>query len=395
MITRRTALVDTRIQFLLAAVMALSLTNLALAAKIDAERVFQAAVGFLEPDRFKAVRSAYAAPDGAIWIVGVDWNWGRGRRDWYVRHLGSDGSCPRGDMPVFPCSETGLLTGVVPVGTMPDGNLVVDLMEMTPEGKQRLAKVSPSGATAVSDVLPSHGPHEPFVFIDRDGVAHLVVGSTGPAEYAQVDMAAKGMPVIRMLDYDQPFNGYASVPGYLRWRPWRGEPLLLAFCSERSGRILAATLTPNDSFSHLHLYRVNTKTLALVDSGAIHLTRDVYRAWSGPTIRRTVIVPADKSGFWVYRPMPDTSPAPTIVAYRVQPDLKVVRPTAVDAGTAKPFDAASADAVVSIECPYVPPRTYGGGKVQVKLRLKFTAFGSDGQLYYQAFEDSLTSRVTE
>jgi hypothetical protein len=133
----------------------------------------------------------------------------------------------------------------------------------------------------------------------------------------------------------------------------------------------------------------------LVDSAQIHPDLDVFRSWTGPRIPRTKIVPAGKSGYWFFTPTSDSPPAPTVVAYRIGPDLRVERPAVVDAGVEEPFVSAPEDAVSVIDCPPRPWREHSQGRVLVQLDLRFIAFGSDGRLYVGGLSDSLLSRVAE
>jgi len=269
---------------------------------------------------------------------------------------------------------------------MPDGSLVVDVMERNPEGKQHLAKIGRSGATEMTGVLPAHGPHEPLVFVDDDGVAHLIRG--GPVHgYAQVDLAAKGLPVVRYLDYSKPFNGLVSAPAYLRWEPYVSL-VSLAFHSEGRRQVLAATLTRDDSLSNYHFYRVNTKSLSLIGSGAVHRITDVYRRWTGPTIPRAVLVPAAGSGYWLFVPTNDTPPLPTVAVYRICPDLRVVSPAVNEMSAVQPLSAAPRGAVVVVRTLF----DHRGSRE--KLKLEFIALAADGRLCTQTFEDSVSSRVT-
>jgi hypothetical protein len=369
------------------------------AAKMDASRVFQATVGLMDTSRFIAIRSAYAASDGTVWIVWEDWGFGTAREPtWHVQRFSGAGARLGKDVSLFPRSGMVNLTAVFPVGTAPDGSLVVDFEPRSPdgEGRKRLAKISPSGSSEISDVLPPHFLGQPFV--DRDGIAHLVLAPLSRVNYLQVDVSAKGLPVVRSLDYDQPSDGFASAPDYLKWGAGRRSmPGEIAFLSEQRGRLLVATPRHDSSGLLYSVYRIRTRTLALIDSGLVSLTRDVYRKWSGPVIPTTVIVPAGKSGYWIFSPTSDTPPSPTVIAYRLAPDLKVIRPTAVATDEAEPFAAAPADAVVSLWSSFTARDRWGNGAwvVPAKVQLNFIAFDGDGQLYAQTFNDSITSRVTK
>jgi len=169
----------------------------------------------------------------------------------------------------------------------------------------------------------------------------------------------------------------------LKWEPYVSL-VNLAFCSEGRRQVLAATLTRNDSLSSYHFYRVNTKTLSLIDSGAVHRITDVYRRWTGPIIPRAALVPAAGTGYWPFVPMNDTPPLPTVVAYRVGPDLKVVRPVVIEASAVQPLSTAPVGAVVVVRTLFDHHDKWE------ELKLEFIAFGANGQLYAQSFEDSLT-----
>jgi hypothetical protein len=284
---------------------------------------------------------------------------------------------------------------VLPIGTTGDGSLVVDVAPLASEDRRRLARISPGGATEATGVLPPHDLDKSFV--DRDGIAHLVLAGYSEVDYMQVDMTVKGLPVVRRLDYDQSFDAYASAPGYLRWALRRRvKPNEFVFFGGEPGRLMVATPRQDSSGSFFRVYRVVSKTLALIDSGTVSLARDVYRTWSGPAIPRAALVPAGRSGYWLFARTTDTPPSPTVVAYRLGPDLKVIRPAAVEASLVQPFAAAPADAAVSVQCPFTRKERWEDSVwvVPVRLLLSFTAFGGDGQIYSQAFEDSVTSRVT-
>jgi hypothetical protein len=44
----------------------------ALAARIDAERVFESTKDVLDPHGFRAIRSVYPTRDGTVWVIGID-----------------------------------------------------------------------------------------------------------------------------------------------------------------------------------------------------------------------------------------------------------------------------------------------------------------------------------
>ncbi len=352
----------------------------------------------MDTTRFNDIRSVYASSDGTVWVVWVDWGFGDARApSWHAQRFSGSGARLSGDISLFPRQGMMDMTTVLPVGTTPDGSLVVDFERHMPHGEKRLAKIGANGSVQVSDALPNHFPGTPFV--DRGGLAHLVAPYLSQVSYAQVNLNARGLPVVRSLNYDQPFGGHASAPEYLRWSLGaRGRPIEIAFFGEGTGRIVVATGKDNPVDSFCNLYRVATKTLALVDSGSINLRRDVYRTWSGPAIPRTMIGQAGKSGYWIFAPTLDTPPAPTVVAYRIAPDLKVIHPTVVATDAAGPFAAAPAGAVVSLRLNWHRANARWENGVWVvtsKLDISFFAFDGDGRLYTQTFEDSITSRVTK
>lgn len=374
----------------------LMLTGIAQAVKVDAQGMLRGAKGFLDPHKFREVRSVYPASEGAFWVVGVDWNWGQGGQ-WYACLFGNNGERLSGDILVLPKPGLDYLSAVEPIGTLPDGSLVVDVAERAPESHQRLAKVRPDGHTEVTGVIPAHETGQPYV--DRNGVVHVLVLALGNMGYMQVDMVEKGLPTIRSLLYDQPSGSLPSAPGYLRWAHQRpGGPIAGAFFSDGPQRLLVETPRRVVDDSICHLYSVNSRTLALIDSGQINLIRDIYRMWTGPSIRGTVIVRSGKTGYWLFANTGDTAPNPTVVAYRVRPDLTVERPHTAAAAAAGPFSDAPADAVVAVFCVFKRPREAMEDNTlaaHVRVRLKFSALSSDGQLYYQVLEDSIVSHQTK
>ena len=299
---------------------------------------------------------------------------------WYARRLSKNGAVLSGDVRLRPGSGSVSVGSAFPVGTLPDGSLVVDIELQDPQGTQRLARVNPDGSTVVT--RSKHG--QPFV--DRDGLVHIL--SSGALvhtiDYTQVDMTKKGLPTIRSLAYGQPFGSLSSAPEYLRWwAGYRGRPIEGALFSDGPGRLLVVTSKGEPADTICHLYRVVTKTLALIDSGQMNLTRDIYHTWTGPTIGWATIVPADGGGYWLFEPTGAVAPAPTVIAYRLRPDLTAVHPAAVTSLAAEPFANAPKGAVVSIM------------GIPASVRLEFTALGSDGRLYQVALEDSLVSYGTK
>jgi len=370
--------------FRLALATILALACGAQAAKLDARRVFRAALDFLEPGKFREVTSVYAASDGTVWILGVDWNWGGGG-GWYARRLSSEANRLGSEIPLsFAESRLRRLGSAWPIGTLPDSSLVLDIDDGV--NFSYLGKVSPGGVCeAKLSTAYYAGP-----FVDRVGMIHGVLGS----RYMQVDATQPGMPTARRLNWGQPADSWTTPSPPPAWLiGWRDRPT--ALLSEESGRMLVATRRTSDSNAPFIVYRVDTKTLAVVDSGLIDPAWDAYRVWTSPVKLGMVLVPAGDSGYWLFAPTGDSSPAPVAVAYSVRRDLKAMRPYVPVVGRVRPFYAAPADAVVVIHCPLTPSRKRGGSEVRVKLKLDFTAYGSDGLLYAQSLEDSVTSRVTK
>ena len=381
------------------------------AAAIDARQISRAVFDLLVPDKAVTVSSIWVAPDRTVWIVWANLGnprTGRGR-DYFARKLSASGTRLGEDIPLLLDSGNRPLR-VDAVGITPDGSLVVDTDWDPLEPLLRLARVHSGSSMAVSTTLPTH--HMRDAFVDQDGLAHIV-SSGRPGYYVQVDLTKPDLPEILSLDYDQPFNGLASAPAYLRWKmSWNASPYGLAFLSEKQGRLLAAMRKLNDIRLVYHLYRIDSKTLALLDSSQINRFQDVYRTWTGPVIEKAVIVPAGRTGYWLFDPRSSSdtiasppgqdlkrdNPQPTVVAYRLGPDLKVIRPTIVASGVVRPFADAPPDAVVSVQTSYeygITGWEHGTWVVPLKHKLEFYGFSSGGQLYTQSFEDSITSRVTE
>jgi hypothetical protein len=256
---------------------------------------------------------------------------------------------------------------------------VVDVEYNNPEGRQFLAKVSPTGTLVSTGILPPH--QEPYV--DRDGIAHVV--ARGP--YIQVNTAAPGLPMVR------PIEKLGSVPDYLRWG---GQ---LAFLSDGHERLVVATRMMGRDGSRFRLCRVDTKTLALLDSGSLNVYQDTFRTFIGPhfPIPRPILVPAESSGYWLFMPTDATPPAATMLAYRISHDLKVVHPHSDFSAGQRPFSEAPKDAAIIVQsgCTSKDRWENGAWLANTKLKLEFIAFGRDGQVYTQTLEDSLTSRVTK
>jgi hypothetical protein len=367
--------------FRLAIVTLLALTfGTAPAAMIDADRVFHAALDFLEPGTFRQVTSVHVASDGTVWVLGVDWNWGGGGK-WYARRLSSEASRLGSEIPLsFAEPRLRRLSSAWPIGTLPDSSLVLyidDGMDFL-----YLGKVSPGG---VCEARLSRD-YNAGPFVDHDGMIHGVWED----RYMQVYATQPGMPIALRLNWGQPADSWMTPSTPPAWLiGWRDRPT--ALLSEETGRMIVASRRTRDDKSPFVLYRVDTKTLAVVDSGLIDPARDAYRVWTRPVNLGMVLVPAGESGYWLFVPTGDSSPAPVAIAYSVRRDLKAVRPSVPVAGRVRPFYAAPANAVVFIDCPLTPPRKRGGSEVTVRLKLDFTAYGSDGLLYAQSLEDSVTS----
>jgi hypothetical protein len=351
---------------------------------VNAEGVFGAVTRMLSADGLKQVAYVYATSDGTFWVTGLRPGLGGlGPPEWFARRFSGTGTA------LSPEVTTSSLPGfsVIPVGAAPDGGLVADILGYPEERGQFLARVSPTGKIALTKGLPEHDLHGPYV--DRDGLAHVV----GRATYTQVAMTARGLPVIRTLVYKRPFGPQESVPGYLRWG---GQ---LAFLSDERRRLLVATRMMGRDGPRFRLCRVDTKTLALYDSGSINVYQDTFRTLRGPVFQmpKPLIVPADGSGYWLFVPNADTPPSANIWAYRLGPDLKVIRPPKADTVAPRPFSDAPSSAVVRIQCFHRTRerRENGVWVVPSTLALDFVAFGRDGQVYTQTLRDSFTNRVKE
>ncbi|UCG42259.1 MAG: hypothetical protein JSU73_10320 [candidate division WOR-3 bacterium] len=159
--------------------------------------------------------------------------------------------------------------------------------------------------------------------------------------------------------------------------------------------MLIAACVQDSSGSFLRLYRVDAATLAILDSGRIDLKNDVYRSWSRTKIPQAAFVPAPSGGYWLFLSTLEAPPSPTTVAVRLRRDLEVIRPTTVVADEERPLSAAPMDALVVIECPRTRWEWDGSRTAWGSLRLLYTGFGSDGRLYRQVFEDSMTSHRLE
>jgi hypothetical protein len=353
------------------------------AARIDAVRVFKGVKGLLSPQRFREIRSVYAASDGIIWAVGIDWGYGspgEGRDpEWFARRFNNVGRALGTEITLFPLLYPTGAGSVVPVGIAPDGSLVADVTYNNPEGRQFLAKVSPTGTLVSTGILPPH--QEPCV--DRDGIAHVV--ARGP--YIQVNTTAPGLPVAR------PTEKLESVPDYLCWG---GQ---LAFLSDEHGRLVVATRMMGRDGPRFRLCRVDTKTLALLDSGSLNVYQDTFRTFLGPhfPIPRPILVPAESSGYWLFMPTDATLPAATMYVYRISHDLKVVYPHAEFVSGQRPFSEVPKDAAIIVQSGSTSGDWHEDGAwlANTKLKLEFIAFGRDGQVCTQTLEDSVASRVTK
>ena len=390
-------------------------------AKLNAERTFRAAMDFLQPDRDRVIPDVYRARDGTTWLLCVDWGTeAPGDESTFARRLSSAGDHLGEDIVLSPTRQLAYACNALIVGTAPDGSLILDQEEVGGE-RERLVKIGLNGRVEKRDV-PRHDDRQ--VFVDRDGIAHILVTRAGPGveNYLQVGANVRSLPVVKSLSYDRPFKQFASAPEYLRWEAGgEGAPFAMSFFSEGRGRILVAKANFGPTDSCFHLYRIDTKTLAVIDSGSADLSRDVYRTWSfpaygpsdsafwsrylRPAIAGTKIVPAGESGYWVFtttrtpgywwRFTPvSATPAPTVVAYRFSRALKAVHPSSVTRAEVRPFTSAKQDGIVSVSGlgNGIPRYEHGTRVVPTNLKLDFVAFDRDGELYMQTYEDSLTSR---
>jgi hypothetical protein len=378
-------------RFVVAALLTLACTS-ELAARIDAVRVFKGVKSLLSPQRFREIKSVYASSDGSVWAVGLDNGCGRpgkGRDpSWFARRFNGDGKALGPEITPFP--YFGGVGWVAPVGTTPDGSLVVEtenLISLADPSPTRLARISPTGAITSSRQLSGLGA----LYMDRDGIVHAV--AAWDDSYLQVNTAAPGLPVVRSLDYGQPFGGLDSTPGYLRWG---GQ---LAFLSDEHHRLVVATRMTGRDGPRFRLCRVDTKTLALLDSGSLNVYQDTFRTFIGPhfPIPRPILVPAESSGYWLFMPTDATPPAATMFAYRLSHDLKVVHPHAEFVAGQRPFSEAPKDAAIIVQSGSTSRDWHEDGAwlANTKLKLDFIAFGRDGQVYTQTLEDSVASRVTK
>jgi hypothetical protein len=364
----------------------------ALAARMDATRVFSGVRGLLNSERFREIKSVYAARDGTVWAIGLDKGYGRpgeGRDpSWFARRFSSTGKALGPEIALFPYH--GGVGWVAPVGITPDGSLVVEteaIISVLDPPPQRLVRISPTGATTSSGQLSTLGAP----YMDRDGIVHAVTAWDG--SYVQVNTAAPGLSVVRTLDYGQPFGGLDSTPGYLRWG---GQ---LAFFSDEHQRLVVATRMMGRDGPRFGLCRVDTKTLALLDSGSLNVYQDTFRTFIGPhfPIPKPILVPAENSGYWLFMPTDATPPTANMYVYRLSHDLKVTHPCNQPWAGSRPFSQAPKDAVV-IAQNWSTSRDWhenGAWLANTKLKLEFIAFGRDGQLYTQTLEDSVASRVAK
>jgi hypothetical protein len=378
-------------RFVLAVLLTLACST-ALAARMDAVRVFKGVKTLLSPRRFREIKSVYAASDGNVWAIGLDNGYGRRGVDrdpsWFVRRFNGAGKALGPEITPFP--YFGGVGWMVPVGTAPDGSLVVEtenLISVVDPPPQCLARISPTGATTSSGQLSTLGTP----YIDRDGIVHAVTALDG--SYVQVSTAAPGLAVVRTLDYGQPFGGLDSTPGYLRWG---GQ---LAFFSDEHQRLVVATRMMGRDGSRFRLCRVDTKALTLLDSGSLNVYQDTFRTFIGPhfPIPRLILVPAESSGYWLFMPTDATPPAATMFAYRLTHDLKVVHPHAEFVAGQRPFSEAPKDAAIIVQSGITSRdwREDGAWLANTKLKLEFIALGRDGEVYTQTLEDSVASRVTK
>jgi hypothetical protein len=375
-------LISRRCLLLSALLTALGFVNTAPAAKLDAAQIQRAALDFLVPGEFREIRFVHAARDGTVWVLAAEWDWRGGRKGWYARRLGADGVQLGNDVVLLVPGLVQMVPGSVkPIGTLPDGSLIV----VIDDGINFLymGRIRPDGATE-SIMIPQYCC---LPLVDHDGTVHLVA----PDRYIRVDATATGMPTVQSLAFGQSPGNPVLTQDNFRWeRDCRDRQAVLY--DDGPGQILVAVRMPDQN---TRLYRVSTKTLAIVDSGSVNSSRDVYRTWAEPAPARIILTPARESGYWLFLPTVNAQSTPVVVAYRLRPDLSPVRPTAVAATAVMPFSTTPPEAVTSVVCQYVPPKRYSGVDVQVKLKLEFMAYSSDGQLYAQTFEDSVRTHKSE
>jgi hypothetical protein len=324
-----------------------------------------------------------------VWVVGLDNGYGRpgvGRDpSWFARRFNNVGRALGTEITLFSLLYPTGVASVVPVGIAPDGSLLTDVAYNNPEGRQSLVRVSPTGTLVYTGILP---PHPNDSYVDRDGASHIVTRRS----YLQVNTAAPGLPVVRSLQYGQPFGGLDSTPGYLRWG---GQ---LAFFGDEHQRLVVATRMMGRDGSRFRLCRVDTKTLALLDSGSLNVYQDTFRTFIWPSfpITKPILVPAEGSGYWLFMPTDATPPASNMYVYRISHDLEVVHPHSQPWAGSRLFSEAPKDAAIIVQSGSTS-RDWskdGAWLANTKLKLEFIAFGRDGQLYTQTLEDSVASRVT-
>lgn len=386
-VSRRAAFCRRLLLLLLVTTMSIGQVGAGMRLEPQGERILQAAKDFMQLDRHREVISVLPASDGTIWVLGLD-HTREGRSERIAKCLRSGMSHAGQDIPLARSGSDFDLSGAKPIGTTPDGRLVATLWTHSADGDGcRLARVDQNGSVAVSEDLHPYVPNYPFV--DEAGVAHLVISPSG--RYIQVDAAREGLPVIRSLDYHAPFDGMDSVPSYLRWG---GQ---IGFYSEPRGRLIVARRNLSLDTMCIRLFRIDSKTLSLVDTGFVGLG-DAQRTWSGPQLRQVTMVSAGKSGYWVYFPTAYSPPKPTVIAYLVRPDLSVVHPVATEQAEPRPLAAAPPGSAFTVLRQWSSPdfaRSEGALTGKTALGLEVTALGSDGQLYVESLRDTDASRVGE
>lgn len=362
------------------------------AASIHAVRVFKGVKGLLSPRRFREIKSVYVASDGTVWAVGLDNGYGRpgeGRDPfWFARRFNGTGKALSQEIALF--LYYGGVGWIAPVGTAPDGSLVAEtenLISVADPPPLRLARISPTGAICSTGELPS----SITPYVDRDGIAHVV--ATRAASYWQVDVATPSLTVVRTLSYGKPFGGLDTTPGYLRWG---GQ---LAFISDGHQRLVVATRIMGRDGPRFRLCRIDTKTLALLDSGSLNVYEDTFRTFRAPRfpLPKSILAPGENSDYWLYMPTGAAPPAANTLVYHISHDLKVIHPHSQFLAGERPFSEAPKDAAIIVQSGSASRdrQENGAWLANTKLKLEFIAFGRDGQLYTQTLEDSVASRVTK
>jgi hypothetical protein len=350
-------------------------------------------LSLLKTDDFREVRSVYASASGTIWVLGVDW--GSRWRDqeagnWFALRLDRSGATIGPEIALTPglgFAARGIRE-IIPVGEMPDRSLAVAVQEDLMDAPPRLAIIGTGGVSAVTGPMPYFDMYD--WYLDHSGIAHLTAGPSRRLNYLQVDIRSSLNPVIRSVSYGRPRDTAVTTPGYLRWRGATG------FFDEGQGRLLVATAWLDRYALNMRLYRVNRQTLALIDSANIDPVADVHQAWTGlprgwPALSGPRIVPAGKSGYWIYRFRADSSSLSTTVwAYLVRPDLSPVRPETSTRLPALPFSSTPSGALVNVfgQGSFGPVWAADRTSLVTDLSLEFLGFDERGRVYHEAYVDS-------